>query len=161
MEYRVEGVHIVGTLRANRGAEREHMFKPKASMGKADYEELTAKPLFPERVKVRVTGDEAQVRPSTPAPSPTMPPSPAWLGLHIPHCCPTPLQVQTVSIFDKKDFQMIDTVHNGVDEETKQRLFFDRYHPRPRPRPHPRPHPRPQPRPGPLSLRPLRRRARL
>ena len=37
-------------------------------------------------------------------------------------------QVQTVAIFDKgqKGFQMVDTVHNSIVEETKERRIFDR-----------------------------------
>ena len=35
-------------------------------------------------------------------------------------------QVMTVAIFDKKGFQMVDTVHTEVVEESKERRVFDR-----------------------------------
>jgi hypothetical protein len=92
VEWMISGVHIVGTLRGNRGSEKAHQWKEK--MGKKAVDTLRAKPLVPDRVKVRVTDDSAQV--------------------------------MTVSIFDKKGFQMVDTVHNAVVEKTKPRRIFDR-----------------------------------
>lgn len=59
VEWNLKGIHIVGTLRGNRGSEKEHQFKDKLSKKAAD--EMRAKPLIPDRVKVRVTADEAQV----------------------------------------------------------------------------------------------------
>ena len=58
-EWKIEAVHIIGTLRGNRGAEKEHMWSDK--LGKNATEELRAKPLVPDRVKVRVTKDKAQI----------------------------------------------------------------------------------------------------
>ena len=49
VEWLIKGLHIVGTLRGNRGAEAAHRFPDKVS--KADHEALIAKPLM-ERVKV-------------------------------------------------------------------------------------------------------------
>ena len=86
------GIHMIGTLRGNRGSERAYQGKEK--MTKAQEEALKAKSLMPERVKARVTNDRAQVI--------------------------------TVAIFDKKWFQMIDTVHTEIKVETKPRRIFDR-----------------------------------
>lgn len=91
VEWTVKGVHTVGTLRANRGSEREYCFKEKLST--AQETALRSQPLVPNRIRARVTADEAQV--------------------------------MTVSIFDKKGFQMIDTIHNAVVSETKLRKTFD------------------------------------
>ena len=85
-------MHTIGTLRGNRGSEKAHTWGDK--LGKKDDEELRAKPLFPDRCKVRVTDDDAQV--------------------------------MTVAIYDKKGFQMIDTVHSEVKLEQKPRRIFDR-----------------------------------
>ena len=63
-------------------------------MGTKAVRELKKKPLVPDRVKIRVTDDEAQVI--------------------------------TVAIFDKKWFQMIDTIHTEITEQTKTRKVFDR-----------------------------------
>ena len=63
-------------------------------MPKAAAEALRDKPLVPDRVKARVTDDEAQV--------------------------------MVLSIFDKKGFQMIDTVHSSVQLESKPRRCFDK-----------------------------------
>ena len=52
-------VHIVGTLRANRGSESKYQWNEK--VGKAQTDALKAKPLHPDRIKARVTADEAQV----------------------------------------------------------------------------------------------------
>ena len=58
IDWKIKAVHIVGTLRGNRGSEREYQWKEK--MGKRATEELKAKPLQ-DRIKARVTDDEAQV----------------------------------------------------------------------------------------------------
>ena len=92
VEWDLKGVHIVGTLRGNRGSEKAHLWPEK--MGKAAMEALRAKPLVPDRVKARVTDDEAQV--------------------------------MTISIFDKKGFQMIDTIHTSVELQSKPRRVFDK-----------------------------------
>ena len=92
VEYAVKGVHHVGTLRGNRGSEVKHQGPKK--MGTKAVRELKKKPLVPDRVKIRVTDDEAQVI--------------------------------TVAIFDKKWFQMIDTIHTEITEQTKTRKVFDR-----------------------------------
>ena len=59
IEWEIEGLHQIGTLRGNRGAEKAHTWPDK--MSKAQTEELLAKPLFPDRTKARVTADGAQV----------------------------------------------------------------------------------------------------
>ena len=92
IEWEIKGVHIVGTLRGNRGAEKAYQSPDK--MGKAVEEALREQPLIPDRVKVRVTDDKAQVI--------------------------------TIAIFDKKGFQMIDTVHSAVELEEKSRRVFDK-----------------------------------
>jgi hypothetical protein len=97
VEWTISGVHIVGTLRGNRGSEREYQWKEKMSAREVD--ELKKKPLMPDRVKCRVTADEAQV--------------------------------VTVSIFDSKGFQMIDTLNTEIKEETKERRVFDKAQGRP------------------------------
>lgn len=91
VEWTVSGIHTVGTLRGNRGSEKEHIFKEKLSLSQEAA--LRGQPLIPNRVRVRVTADEAQV--------------------------------MTVSIFDKKGFQMIDTVNTSIVAETKLRKTFD------------------------------------
>ena len=92
IEWAVSDVHIVGTLRGNRGSESAYKWPEK--MSKAEMDALKEKPLVPDRIKARVTADKAQVI--------------------------------TVAILDKKGFQMIDTVHTGIVEETKPRVIFDR-----------------------------------
>ena len=87
-----EGVHTIGTLRGNRGSERA--YQGAAKLSKAEEEALRSKPILPDRVKARVTDDEAQV--------------------------------MTVSIFDSKWFQMVDTVHTKLEVEQKERVVFDR-----------------------------------
>lgn len=91
IEWSVSGLHTIGTLRGNRGSEKEHLFKEK--MSAAQQAALRAQPLVPNRIKVRVSDDEAQV--------------------------------MTVSIFDRKGFQMIDSVNSSVVTETKLRKAFD------------------------------------
>ena len=53
------GIHTIGTLRGNRGSEKT--YQGAAKLTKAEEEELRAKPYVPDRVKVRVTNDDAQV----------------------------------------------------------------------------------------------------
>jgi hypothetical protein len=59
IEWDVEAIHVIGTLRGNRGSEKKYQWSEK--MGKAAVDALRAKPLVPDRVKVRVTADNAQV----------------------------------------------------------------------------------------------------
>ena len=59
IEWEVSDVHVIGTLRGNRGSEKKYQWGEK--MGKAATEALRAKPLVPDRVKVRVTADKAQI----------------------------------------------------------------------------------------------------
>lgn len=68
VEWSIHGIHVVGTLRGNRGSERSYQFKEK--MSKREEDALRGKPLVPDRVKARVTDDEAQVRR---LPCPTLP----------------------------------------------------------------------------------------
>ena len=92
VEWEMKAVHIIGTLRGNRGSEKKYQFAEK--MSKAEEDALREKPLIPDRVRIRVTDDAGQVI--------------------------------TVAIFDKKGFQMIDTVHTEIIEETKPRVVFDK-----------------------------------
>ena len=91
IEWDVEAIHVVGTLRGNRGSEKAYQWAEKMSAQAVN--ELKAKPLD-EKIRARVTADGAQV--------------------------------MTVAIYDKKGFQMIDTVHEGVELTTKSRVIFDR-----------------------------------
>ena len=59
IEWSIKGVHVLGTLRGNRGSEQAYKWPDK--MSKAVEDELKARPLYPDRVKARVTADEAQV----------------------------------------------------------------------------------------------------
>ena len=85
-----KGIHVVGTLRGNRGSEKEYQGPKK--MKKEEEEALRAKEMLPDRVKARVTND--------------------------------PAQVMTISIFDKKWFQMIDTYHTEIKVETKPMIWL-------------------------------------
>lgn len=66
VEWSIKGVHIVGTIRGNRGSERPFQFKEK--MTKREEDALRDKPLIPDRVRVRVTDDAAQVSRTPPLP---------------------------------------------------------------------------------------------
>ena len=94
IEWKVEPMHVVGTLRGNRGSEKAHQWP--AKMTKATCDALKLKPLLPDRVKARVTADDAQVM---------------TVGIFEK---------------GQKGFQMIDTVHSSVELEQKPRRVFDK-----------------------------------